>query len=60
MYFLLAVGTFKKIVKHLFRKFTLNRLRREKRDFLILRQDEKRLRDFHSKMHGYVNLSVII
>ena len=50
----------KKIVKHLFRKFTLNRRGREKRDFLILRHDEKRLRDFHLQMYGYVNRSVFI
>jgi len=37
----------KKIVNELFRKFTLNRRGREKRDFLILRHDEKRLRNFH-------------
>jgi len=45
--FLLAVGTLKKIVKELFRKFTLNRRGREKRDFLILRHDEKQLCNFH-------------
>jgi len=45
--FLLAVGTLKKIVKELFRKFTLNRRGREKRDFLILRHDKKRLCNFH-------------
>ena len=31
----------------LFQKLTLNRRRHEKRDFLILRHDENRLRDFH-------------
>jgi len=43
--FLLAGWNIKKIVKELFRKFTLNRRGREKRDFLILRNDEKRLRN---------------
>jgi len=47
--FVLAVGTMKKIAKQMFRKFTLNQRRREKRDFLILRQDEKRLRGFIRK-----------
>jgi len=45
--FLLAVGTLKKIINQLFQKFTLIRRGRERRDFLILRHDEKRLRDFH-------------
>jgi len=42
--FLLPVGTLKKIVKEPFRK---NRRGREKRDFLILRHDEKWLCNFH-------------
>jgi len=40
--------------------FPLNRRRREKRDFLIMRYYEKRLRNFHSKMYGYVNCSVFL
>ena len=58
--FLLAVETLKKIVKQLFQKFTLNRRRRAKRVFLSLRHDEKRLRDFHLKMCGYINRSTFI
>jgi len=58
---LLSVGTLKKKVnKQLFRKFTLNRRRRETRNFLILRHDEKRFRDFHLHMYGYVNRSLFI
>ena len=34
--------------------------RREKRDFLIMRYYEKRLRNFHSKMYRFVNRSVFI
>jgi len=44
---LFAVDTLKKIVKKLFRKLTMNRRGRQKRDFLILRHDDKRLCDFH-------------
>jgi len=48
------------IVKQLLRQFTLNRRRREKRDFLILRHGDKQLRVFHLKMYEYVNRSVFI